>query len=158
MKSVKSMNLRICLYRNLWISEKTYEIYENFCSSEARFQILLKAPRAERTSEAQRASARCIDTMYIGILTVMVTWDLRSDVPQSHLAQCSILCLRCWLRHSALCQTGSDFMFYLSKTFSLIIDIKILFGPPGLAEHRGTNQMQSNQYKTNQYRGRCLYP
>ena len=33
-------------------------------------------------------------------------------------------------------------MFYLSKTFSLIIDIKILFGPPGLAEHRGTNQMQ----------------
>ena len=33
-------------------------------------------------------------------------------------------------------------MFYLSKTFYLIIGIKILFGPPGLAEHRGTNQMQ----------------
>ena len=32
---------------NLLISEKIYEIYENFCPSKARFPFLLEARRAE---------------------------------------------------------------------------------------------------------------
>ena len=46
MKSIKSMNLIKKLW-NLLISEKIYEIYENFCPSKARFPFLLEARRAE---------------------------------------------------------------------------------------------------------------